>query len=117
GIRIRLDKRRTAKQRVMRMLAAEKRHDAAARAEAAKAAADAAVEVALDPDLEAEAEELLDDAAADEFQIVDEEGLGGGSVATLHRVKRRFPFHTDDLRYKHVEVDTKEESNAAVICI
>src|SRR6202034_4566007 len=32
GIRIRLDKRRTAKQRVMRMLASDKRHNAAARA-------------------------------------------------------------------------------------
>ena len=40
-----------------------------------------------------------------------------GAIATLQRVRRRFPFHTDDLRYKHVEVDTKEESNAAVICI
>jgi uncharacterized sporulation protein YeaH/YhbH (DUF444 family) len=120
GIRIRLDKRRTAKQRVMRMLASEKRHDAAARAEAAaaaKAAADAAMEIGLDPDLEAETDDLLDNAASDEFLIVDEEGLGGGSVATLQRVKRRFPFHTDDLRYKHVEVDTKEESNAVVLCI
>src|SRR6202795_3120389 len=53
GIRIRLDKRRTAKQRVMRMLASEKRQDAAARAEAAAKAdreigADADVEGALD---------------------------------------------------------------------
>src|SRR6267142_1553125 len=31
GIRIRLDKRRTAKQRVIRMLASDKRHEAAAR--------------------------------------------------------------------------------------
>src|ERR1700732_5207370 len=53
GIRIRLDKRRTAKQRVMRMLASEKRNDAAARAlEESKAdreiGADADVEGALD---------------------------------------------------------------------
>ena len=53
GIRIRLDKRRTAKQRVMRMLASEKRNDAVARAlEESKAdreiGADADVEGALD---------------------------------------------------------------------
>jgi len=33
------------------------------------------------------------------------------------RVKRRFPFHTGRPALQHVEVDTKEESNAAVICI
>ena len=53
GIRIRLDKRRTAKQRVMRMLASEKRNDAVARAlEESQAdreiGADADVEGALD---------------------------------------------------------------------
>ncbi|MFZ0889201.1 MAG: DUF444 family protein, partial [Candidatus Binataceae bacterium] len=31
--------------------------------------------------------------------------------------ERRFPFHQDDLRYRHVEVDTREESNAVVLCI
>jgi hypothetical protein len=29
----------------------------------------------------------------------------------------RFPFHTDDLTYRHVVTDTREESNAAVLCI
>lgn len=29
----------------------------------------------------------------------------------------RFPFHDDDLTYRHIVTDTKEESNAAVICI
>src|ERR1700738_1280094 len=53
GIRIRLDKRRTARQRVMRILGAEKRNDAVARAlEESKAdreiGADADVEGALD---------------------------------------------------------------------
>jgi sporulation protein YhbH len=30
---------------------------------------------------------------------------------------RRFPFHDDDLTYRHVVIDTKEESNAVVLCI
>src|SRR5580692_12045481 len=63
GIRIRLDKRRTAKQRVMRMLAAEKRSDAAARALQESQAdredgADADVDGALD-------EIALEDGALD----------------------------------------------------
>ena len=31
--------------------------------------------------------------------------------------KTRFPFHEDDLKYRHVVTDTKPESNAVVICI
>ncbi len=69
GIRVRLDKRRTAKQRVMRKLASVKQASA----------------------------EPPDPVQAWE--------------------PRRFPFHQDDLRYRHVEVETREESNAAVICI
>ncbi len=30
---------------------------------------------------------------------------------------RRFPFHDDDLTYRHIIADTKLESNAAVVCI
>jgi sporulation protein YhbH len=30
---------------------------------------------------------------------------------------RRFPFHDDDLTYRHVVIDTREESNAVVLCI
>jgi sporulation protein YhbH len=69
GIRVRLDKRRTAKQRVMRKLASGK----GSRSQAA--------------------------------------------VAPPARELRRFPFHQDDLRYRHVEIETREESNAVVICI
>ncbi len=72
GIRVRLDKRRTAKQRVMRMLAAGR------------------------------GPRQMAEAAALEGNVADE---------------RRFPFHKDDLRYKHIEIDTREESNAVVICI
>ncbi|HWN58080.1 MAG TPA: DUF444 family protein [Methylomirabilota bacterium] len=109
GIRIRLDKRRTAKQRVMRMLASDKRNNAAARALASSQA---------DRDLASDNGELdeLDEGELVEG-LLDDEGLPPATAAAFQRVKRRFPFHQDDLRYKHVEIDTKEESNAAVICI
>ena len=68
GIRVRLDKRRTARQRVKRLLATRGRLD--------------------NPDLPE-----------------DTEGTG------------RYPFHTDDLKYKHVVADLRNESNAVVICI
>jgi uncharacterized protein len=75
GIRVRLDKRRTARQRVMRMLATRKNRLAQAAQAAAAGTPDGA-----NPD-------------------------------------RRFPFHHDDLRYKHLEQDTREDSNAVVICV
>jgi sporulation protein YhbH len=88
GIRVRLDKRRTAKQRVMRMLASKRSAD---RAQAGNG------ETVAEP------------------EPYDE--LDGPDFAMLERTDGRFPFHQGDLRYKHVEVDTREESNAAVICI
>ncbi len=92
GIRVRLDKRRTAKQRVMRMLARDRRVNGQAAAQG---------------ELEESAETPEEEAAPD---------LSALQPGTGTR-KRRFPFHQDDLRYKHIEVDTREESNAAVICI
>jgi sporulation protein YhbH len=71
GIRVRLDKRRTARQRVKRVLATRQRQIA-------------------------QGSEVPKDADGNE---------------------RRFPFHQDDLRYKHLETDVREESNAAVVCI
>ncbi len=65
GIRVRLDKRRTAKQRIMRKLASH--HDE--------------------------------------------------RVASGEKSKDRFPFHDDDLKYRHVEAEMKKESNAVVMCI
>src|SRR5215469_8483516 len=94
GIRVRLDKRRTARQRVMRVLAAQRRNGAGA--------------TGSEEELEAD-----DDAALDELDRTPSANVG--SIPALKR--RRHPFHQDDLRYKHIEVDTKEESNAAVICI
>jgi sporulation protein YhbH len=87
GIRVRLDKRRTARQRVMRMLAARGRREAQQALQLAKAA-----ELEADTDVD-------------------------GEEAEEETPERRFPFHQDDLRYRHVETDTKEESNAVVMCI
>jgi len=94
---------------VMRMLASDKRNNAAARALASSQA---------DRDLTSDNGELeeLDEGELVEG-LLDDEGLPPATAAAFQRVKRRFPFHQDDLRYKHVEIDTKEESNAAVICI
>ncbi|MGH8012036.1 MAG: sporulation protein YhbH [Candidatus Binataceae bacterium] len=75
GIRVRLDKRRTARQRVMRKLA--RRHN----------------------------ERLANGNQAVEQEPHEEER------------EERFPFHQDDLRYRHLELDTREESNAVVICV
>jgi uncharacterized protein len=94
GIRVRLDKRRTAKQRVMRMLARDRRLNGNG---------------ADEDDLAAPAESPAEDDAPGLSAL--QPGTGAGLR------KRRFPFHHDDLRYKHIEVDTREESNAAVMCI
>jgi sporulation protein YhbH len=75
GIRVRLDKRRTARQRVMRKLA--HRHS---------------------------------EAMAHGNNVAPEPDAHQGD-------EPRFPFHQDDLRYRHLELDTREESNAVVICI
>jgi uncharacterized protein len=96
GIRVRLDKRRTARQRVMRMLAADRRTGGNTTA------------VPETPD---DYEEL---APAERSEAA--EAIQAYSPGT-RPVRRRFPFHQDDLRYKHLEIDTREESNAAVICI
>ena len=99
GIRVRLDKRRSAKQRVMRMLATQRNRDLPI------------------------VEDTVDDAAAglEDFDEASEEQTGaangGASALQTTRVRRRFPFHQGDLRYKHIETDTREESNAVVMCI
>jgi sporulation protein YhbH len=95
GIRVRLDKRRTARQRVMRMLAATRRMNGN-------------IQVPPEPD--------QDEEIAPEDEAEAREAIQAYSPGT-RPVRRRFPFHQDDLRYKHLEIDTKEESNAAVICI
>jgi uncharacterized protein len=95
GIRVRLDKRRTARQRVMRMLAAQRRTNGN-------------IQAPPEPD---EEEEISPEDEAEAREAIQAYSPG------TRPVKHRFPFHHDDLRYKHLEIDTREESNAAVICI
>jgi len=128
GIRVRLDKRRTAKQRVMRMLASERRRggDPAGAAPGSPESeprdddirdaenldlADLSEEEAL---FDSDADSETSDSGESDDSALDAPAGPGARVAVK---KRRFPFHKGDLRYKHVEVDTREESNAAVICI
>ncbi len=76
GIRVRLDKRRTVRERIKRKFATQRRREAEA----------ASRGVSLEqPPAEYEA--------------------------------RRFPFHDDDLVYRHMTMDIKKESNAVVICV
>jgi uncharacterized protein len=109
GIRVRLDKRRSAKQRVMRMLATQRGAQAGSPGNVAPED--------LGSDLSDDAIEDIEDL--DETGETAEELNGGGAAPGLitTRVRRRFPFHQRDLRYKHIETDTREESNAVVMCI
>jgi sporulation protein YhbH len=72
GIRIRLDKRRTARERARRRMAVASHRPA----------------------------DRLDSPAAPEMPVT-----------------RRFPFHDDDLIYRHMTTDTRRESNAVVLCL
>lgn len=75
GIRARLDKRKTAKNRVKRMLAVRKSRGIA--------------------------------ETAPEYPAKHAE----------ESKKGRFPFHDDDMRYYYITTDTKQQSNAVVLCI
>ncbi|MCW5891632.1 MAG: sporulation protein YhbH [bacterium] len=70
GIRIRLDKRRTARERAKRRMAAIRRQETA-------------------------------------FSPAAGQGPRAG----------RFPFHDDDLVYRHIVTDVRKESNAVVLCL
>jgi uncharacterized sporulation protein YeaH/YhbH (DUF444 family) len=39
------------------------------------------------------------------------------AAAFAERAPERFPFHDDDLVYRHMVTDVKKESNAVVMCI
>src|SRR5438093_1505033 len=73
GIRVRLDKRRTARERVRRKLATSR--------------------------------------------VAREKDAVGVTAEVTPGTERRFPFHEDDLTYRHMTTDVKKESNAVVICI
>jgi sporulation protein YhbH len=89
GIRIRLDKHRTVKSRVKRKFAAERRKRLAG-------------ELPSD-----EPTALLEDIGPDDV----------AARLNPQPAKRRFPFHVDDLVYRHVTTQMRRESNAVVVCI
>src|SRR5713101_5366346 len=97
GIRVRLDKRRTARQRVMRALATGRKQDLA----------------------QVEATDEKVEAIDENKEIREEERQpqSGPAAGLQTPAKRRFPFHQDDLRYRHLETDIREDSNAVVMCI
>ncbi len=101
GIRIRLDKYRTVRSRIRRKFAAERRRRAAD--EANPNPIDAARDAAL---------EAAETAALDAPGVED-----GKTPDTGEQPTRRFPFHVDDLVYRHVTTQMRRESNAVVICI
>jgi sporulation protein YhbH len=103
GIRIRLDKYRTVRSRIKRKFSAERRRRLAQDTNPIDAARDAALEDA------AEDVVLLDTPAEGEDQstLTDPPAQPG----------RRFPFHVDDLVYRHVTTQMRRESNAVVVCI
>jgi sporulation protein YhbH len=76
GIRVRLDKRRTARQRVTRIMATRRSRE-----------------------------------------LQQAEAIANGEQIEQGDEEQRFPFHQDDLRYKHLETDMREDSNAVVICV
>lgn len=90
GVRVHLDRRRTAKARIRRMVATG-RGVPTAPAGAALTDNGAATPPDLEPDLDPSSEDMEDD--------------------------ERFPFRRDDLTYKRLVEDTREESNAVVMCI
>lgn len=75
GIRARMDKRRTARNRIKRLMAIKKSRG-----------------------------------------VLPTQAKVGTSDEP-ESVENRFPFHEDDMRYKHIVPDTKQESNAVVICV
>src|SRR6185369_2199122 len=104
GIRIRLDKHRTVRSRIKRKFSAERRRHADAAAQETNpidVARDAALEAAEIAALEAPAELDAD----------------GNPVPPAPPTVRRFPFHVDDLVYRHVTTQMRRESNAVVVCI
>ncbi len=107
GIRIRLDKHRTVKSRIKRKFAADRRRRNEA-ADAAAAAADPAGITALEGEEPIELEDEIQDDIKDDI-LAD--------ALDTRALPRRFPFHTDDLVYRHVTTQMRKESNAVVICI
>jgi sporulation protein YhbH len=108
GIRVRLDKHRTVKSRVKRKLAAQRRMRNAA-LDDLNAPPETADPNDDGPEARASAAALQE---ADEQRLETDGGAPRGDVSP-----KRFPFHTDDLVYRHITTDVRRESNAVVMCI
>ncbi|MEZ5935482.1 MAG: sporulation protein YhbH [Alphaproteobacteria bacterium] len=89
GVRVHLDRRRTAKARIRRMVAT-----------GSAPAADRPM-----------------DRPANLQPSVGPPDEDDGSTGTQPEQEERFPFRRDDLTYKRLVEDTREESNAVVMCI
>ena len=87
GVRVHLDRRRTAKARIRRMVATGN----GPAPTGASSTDDGLTTSALESDLDPSSDEMGDD--------------------------ERFPFRRDDLTYKRLVEDTREESNAVVMCV
>ncbi|MGI9490744.1 MAG: sporulation protein YhbH [Geminicoccaceae bacterium] len=87
GVRVHLDRRRTAKARIRRMVATG--NGPASTGESLTG--DGLTTSAFESDLDRSSDEMVDD--------------------------ERFPFRRDDLTYKRLVEDTREESNAVVMCV
>jgi sporulation protein YhbH len=101
GIRVRLDKHRTVKSRVKRKLAAQRRLRNL-EPDAAGAPGEGTAAAASVPELRDGTEQQVD-ADAGEHQA--------------DATPKRFPFHVDDLVYRHITTDVRRESNAVVMCV
>jgi sporulation protein YhbH len=84
GVRVHLDRRRTAKSRIRRM-------------------------VATSSGTGTEANDRQNEPSTDRME--------GAPLLDDYPSQERFPFRRDDLTYKRLIEDTREESNAVVICI
>lgn len=93
GIQVRLDRRKTAKQRVMRKMATQ-RHSPLPMEECPECEGDGGWE--------------------------DPEQTGVITICnkceSTGQIEKRFRFRNEDRRYKHMKVDPKPQSNAAIIC-
>lgn len=88
GIRPRLDKKGTAKNRIKRMLAVQSRED--------------------EDELQEDIEEIIDPITG---LVITEPDV------IIDPDKVQFPFHKNDMRFNYVTTETKPQSNAVVICI
>ena len=59
----------------------------------------------------------LDRKATAKHRIKRKLAVSGSRGVDFDAEDKRFPFHVDDMRYKHIVPTTKESSNAVIFCI